>query len=135
MNLIRSGIVLAVAVAMSPAWGQETIKPQQIAPPAPTQMIMSMCPQLASQLMDRPEFGPVLKNRPIDNAVVCKCTGDKFAADKRLAQQFSLDQPTLAQRMTTDHLRSYVTMRLMHSILTCLLPEMAATLEKSDPAQ
>jgi hypothetical protein len=117
------------------AFAQEPVKSEQLTPPGPTQMIMSLCPRLSAQLMERPEFGPVLRDRPIDNAVVCKCTGEKFSTDKRLAQQFALDQPTLAQRMTTDHLRSYVTMRLMHSILSCLLPEMAATLEKSDPAQ
>lgn len=135
MRSIRVGIILFAATAVVPAIGQEQIKQQQVAPPQPTQMIMSLCPRLSAQLMERPEFAPVLKNRPIDNDVVCKCTGEKFAADKRLAQQFALDQPTLAQRMTTDNLRSYMTMRLMHSILSCLLPEMAATLEKSDPAQ
>jgi hypothetical protein len=129
---ILSTIVLFAAIA--PCIAQELNEDRKVAPQM-TQLLAAMCPQFTSQIIGRPELAAVLKDRPINTAAVCTCTDASFKADKRLQKQFDLEPAVLAERMKSEHLRAYFILRLSHSVLSCLLPEMAETLDKSNPAE
>jgi hypothetical protein len=136
---MRSAILLSVSVlaaSIVPCSAQEVSPaPSSASPQDVTKLIVAACPRVVSQMFQRPELGVILKERPIDTDAVCACTETSFRSDQRLQKEFLVDQASLARKMTSEHLRSYLTMRLMHSVLTCLLPEMAQTLDASDPAK
>jgi hypothetical protein len=127
-------IAIAFFVCSFPSLAQET-KSEPSSMVDVTKLIGAACPRMVTQLMSRPELGPVLKNRPISSEMVCACTETSFASDARLQKQFVGDKTVVAQRMSSQNLQSYFTMRLMHSVLSCLLPEISASLEQSDPAK
>ena len=99
------------------------------------QMVGTMCPQFTRQLAVRPEIELVLRARPIDLEAVCACTRSAFSDDSRLQDEFKTGADSLRERMKSEQLRAYFTMRLMHSVLVCVAPEFEATLAASAPKQ
>lgn len=99
------------------------------------QLVAAQCPKFTSQLVDRPELKPVLSQRPVDVSAVCTCTQRSFVADARLKKALDVDDQALAERLKDERMRSYLTMRLMASVLGCLTPELERALAATSPVK
>ena len=99
------------------------------------QLVAAQCPKFTSQLVDRPELKPVLSQRPVDVGAVCTCTQRSFVADARLKKALDVDDQALAERLKDERMRSYLTMRLMASVLGCLTPELERALAATSPVK
>ena len=99
------------------------------------QLVAAQCPKFTSQLVDRPELKPVLSQRPVDVSAVCNCTQRSFVADARLKKALDVDDQALAERLKDERMRSYLTMRLMASVLGCLTPELERALAATSPVK
>jgi hypothetical protein len=99
------------------------------------QMVSSQCPKFSAQLTDRPELKSILSQRPVDISAVCTCTQRSFLADARLQLALNVDDQVLVERMQGEHMRSYLTMRLMASVLACLTPELERSLAATSPTK
>jgi hypothetical protein len=122
------GLALACLLMPTPSSAQDAS--QQI-----NQMVGAMCPQFTKQLAIRPELVPMNRARPVNLEAVCSCTEKTFSSDSRLQSELNLGGESLRERMKSEHLRSYFTMRLIHSVLICLAPEFEATLSATSPSE
>jgi hypothetical protein len=100
-----------------------------------SQVLMTSCPKMIEQLVGRPEFASALSPKPIDVSSVCNCTNAAFNSDSRLQAVFSLPSAQLQEKMAASHVRSYLLARLTHSVLSCLAPELEASLLATTPLQ
>lgn len=117
----------ASASAQTPGGGNQ---PSAVTLP---QLVAAQCPKFTSQLVDRPEFKSILSRRPVDIAAVCTCTQRSFVADARLQKSLNVDDQALVERMQDERMRSYLTVRLMASVLACLTPELERALAAASP--
>jgi hypothetical protein len=99
------------------------------------QLVAAQCPKFTSQLVDRPEFKSILSQRPVDIGAVCTCTQRSFVADARLQKSLNVDDQALVERMQDERMRSYLTVRLMASVLACLTPELERALAATSPVK
>jgi len=99
------------------------------------ELVAASCPKFTSQLVDRPEFKPILSQRPVDVSAVCTCTQRSFVADARLQKALNIDDQALIERMQAEHMKAYLTVRLMASTLSCLTPELERALAATSPAK
>jgi hypothetical protein len=99
------------------------------------ELVAAQCPKFTSQLVDRPEFKPILSQRPVDVSAVCTCTQRSFVADARLQKALNVDDQALIERMQAEHMKAYLTVRLMASTLSCLTPELERALAATSPAK
>ncbi len=127
--LLRATLVFA-ALAVAPFGSSAQDAAKQV-----NEMVGTMCPQFTRQLAVRPEIELVLRARPLNLEAVCSCTQETFSADIRLKDHFKEGDLPLREKMKSEQLRAYFTLRLMHSVLVCLAPEFEATLTASAPAQ
>jgi hypothetical protein len=132
----RSSLIVAALLAISTSVEAQFVgtAPPQSGPSVP-QLVAAQCPKFTSQLVDRPELKPILSQRPVDVAAVCTCTQRSFVADTRLQKALDVDDQALIERMKDDRMRSYLTMRLMASVLECLTPELERALGATSPVK
>jgi hypothetical protein len=129
MMIIRASITVAsIFVFSASALGQAPARTIQTPSGRVAELVSAQCPRAASQLVDRPELKSILSQRPVDVAAVCTCTQRSFLADARLQAALNVDEQALPERMQNDQMRSYLTMRLMASVLACLTPELERSL-------
>jgi hypothetical protein len=130
----RSSILVAVTLAISTSVAAQgpTPTPQPSSTSVPD-LVAAQCPRFSSQLVDRPELKPVLSQRPVDIPTVCACTQRSFLADARLQKALNVDDQTLVETMKDERLRSYLTLRLMTSVLECLTPELERAMTAGSP--
>jgi hypothetical protein len=132
--LNRSFIFIVCGVLPLIATAQSASKITINGAAAISQMVLDRCPQTVSSLFDKPEFRPVLSAHPINVSAVCSCTQANFMSDTRLQTRFdNVTAEGFAERMKSEHFKAYFTMRLMHSLLKCSVPEVAEALAKSSP--
>jgi hypothetical protein len=98
-------------------------------------LVAASCPKFTSQLVDRPEFKAILSQRPVDVSAVCTCTQRSFVADARLQKALNVDDQVLIERMQAEHMKAYLTVRLMASTLSCLTPELERALAATSPVK
>ena len=115
--------------AQTPGAGNQSI------PVSLPQLVAAQCPKFTSQLVDRPEFKSILSQRPVDIGAVCTCTQRSFVADARLQKSLNVDDQALVERMQDERMRSYLTVRLMASVLACLTPELERALAATSPVK
>ena len=99
------------------------------------ELVAASCPKFTAQLVDRPEFKAILSQRPVDVSAVCTCTQRSFVADARLQKALNVDDQVLIERMQADHMKAYLTVRLMASTLSCLTPELERALAATSPVK
>src|ERR1700675_1343959 len=91
-------------------------------------LVAAQCPKFTSQIVDRAELKSILSQRPVDVSAVCTCTQRSFVADARLQKALNVDDQVLIERMQAEHMKAYLTVRLMASTLSCLTPELERAL-------
>jgi hypothetical protein len=130
----RSSILIAATFALSTSVAAQgpTAAPQPSTTSVP-QLVAAQCPKFSSQLVDRPELKPILSQRPVDIPTVCTCTQRSFLADARLQKALNVDDDTLVETMKDERMRSYLTLRLMTSVLECLTPELERAMTAASP--
>lgn len=99
------------------------------------QLVANSCPKFSSRIVDRPELKPLLGPHPVDITAVCACSQKSFGGDRRLQSALNVDEQTLSDRMNDDPMRTYLTMRLMASVLACLSPELEKSLAATSPVK
>jgi hypothetical protein len=136
---IRSRIIVAALLVISaPVLAQAPTAPAPAAAaPAPSasvpQLVAAQCPKFSAQLVDRPELKPILSQRPVDIPAVCTCTQRSFLADAKLQKVLNVDDQTLIETMKDERMRSYLTLRLMASVMECLTPELERAMTAASP--
>lgn len=97
--------------------------------------LQRVCPATVKEMGAEAILGPALSKRPIKSREVCKCAEGEFSSDKRLQEFLTVDALALQQRVQSEHLKSYVALRLMQSILVCLSADMELSLRSTSPAE
>jgi hypothetical protein len=136
----RSSVIVTLLFAISASVAAQGPTPAPAPAPAlqPSsasipQLVAAQCPKFSAQLVDRPELKPILSQRPVDIPAVCACTQRSFLADARLQKAINVDDQALAERMQDERMRSYLTIRLMASVLECLTPELERAMAAASP--
>jgi hypothetical protein len=94
-----------------------------------------MCPKMILEMLKPPVMAPIFHAKPVDVLDVCSCTEKAFGADSRLQTYLNVDEKTLQARTTSEQFKAYITVRLLHSSLTCLTPALDASLSATSPGQ
>jgi len=97
--------------------------------------LQRVCPATVNQMGAEAILGPALSKRPINSREVCNCAEGEFSSDKRLQEFLTVDALALQQRVQSEHLKSYVALRLMQSILVCLSADMELSLRATSPSE
>jgi hypothetical protein len=133
---IQKCIIAAVLFAASASAEAQTAGTAAVSGAARVaQLVATTCPAFSSRLVDRPELKPLLGPHPIDITAVCACAQKSFVGDRRLQAALNVDEQTLANRMNDDPMRTYLTVRLMASVLACLSPELEKSLAATSPVK
>ena len=133
---IQKRIIAAVLFAASASAEAQTTGAVNITGAARVaQLVATTCPSFSSRLVDRPELKPLLGPHPVDISAVCACSQKAFVGDRRLQAALNVDEQTLADRMNDDPMRTYLTVRLMASVLACLSPELEKSLAATSPVK
>jgi hypothetical protein len=132
----RTSIIVAALFAISAlAEAQSPGGSNQASGVSVAELVAASCPRFTSQLVDRPELKPILSQRPVDISAVCTCTQRSFVADARLQKALNVDDQVLIERMQGEHMKAYLTVRLMASTLSCLTPELERALAATSPVK
>lgn len=135
MKLIKIGATMAIAcVACACAAQSVDLSPTS----AGKQMageFQRVCPDMIKQFTGMTELEPALTKRPIKIKEVCSCTEGEFSSDKRLQEFLTADPLALQQRLQSQHLKSYVILRWMQSVMSCVSADMELSLRATSPAQ
>lgn len=135
MNKLFSAALLFALIVFAPFAGAQDKKPAPTTADDMTKMIMSSCPQMVSKILSGQEIQPIIREHPIGPSNICACTETQFRADKRLADQFNVGLLTLNERMKSENLRAYFTVRLMSAVFACVGSELDKVLTDSDPSK
>lgn len=134
MRAIVSLVVGAVLWAQSPANAQQastaTARREQL-----LHALRPMCEKLTLQITTRKELSLALSVRPVDTASVCNCAESSFSADPRLARLWALSEKDMSEPIQSEQVKSYVTGRIITSILECLANEMSMSLGNAELPQ
>ena len=133
----RTSIIFAALLAISASVEAQTPGGgNQSSGVSVAELVAAQCPKFTSQLVDRPEFKPILSQRPVDISAVCTCTQRSFLADARLQKALNVDDQALIERMQGERMKAYLTVRLMASVLSCLTPpELERALAATSPVK
>ncbi len=135
MNSIEASIVVAVALMACAFSGHA----QEIAPVLGgkklTEEMLRVCPDMVKQMASAAILESALTKRPINTKEVCNCTYGEVGSDKRLQEFLTADPLALQQRLESEHLKSYATLRVIQSVLSCLSADMELSLRVTTPQQ
>ena len=135
MTTRTSIIVAALFAASASVEAQTPSGGNQSSRVSAAELVAASCPKFTAQLVDRPEFKAILSQRPVDVSAVCTCTQRSFVADIRLQKALNVDDQVLIERMQAEHMKAYLTVRLMASTLSCLTPELERALAATSPVK
>ena len=97
--------------------------------------LKSICNTGAQPLINRPEFALILKTAPVNSEKICTCTEAAFLKDTRLQEFLNAESEVVVERLKSERLRAYAAMRFSSAMLSCIAPELDASLAKSELAQ
>ena len=96
--------------------------------------VQGACPSYAAKLNSDPILADALKSREISSEALCRCIDEKFSEDKKLEVALDVDEATLMQLVKSKQFESYTMLRLMHSGMTCLAPQLESALDAAKPS-
>jgi hypothetical protein len=136
LRTARSG-AMGATLTLALAWHTPAAVAQTAAPTTGAakynEVLGLMCPGMALKLANPPELVPALKERPVDIQQVCRCTMKEFEADTRLQAMLAGEDSVVQKRVADPAVKGYLTLRLMRSMLGCVLPEYDAALASGLP--
>ncbi len=93
------------------------------------------CARLVQQIASQQEMSLSLVAKPINTASVCTCAERKFAADPRLKRFWPLSEKDMQTPIQSEQVKSYMTARMITSILECLTQELEGSLQSAELPQ
>lgn len=125
-NCIRTTLFLVVGPVL---WVQSPADAQQAsAGPARREQLLyvlrPICEKLTLQITTQRELSLALSVRPVDTASVCNCAESSFSTDPRLAKFWALSEKDMSEPIQSEQVKSYMTGRIITSILECLANEL-----------
>lgn len=91
-------------------------------------LVYQNCPKLTDSLLLQPDFVAIKKHSAVDVAKVCSCAGKATLSDSRLKKFAKLSEAEFDRGFQDHMLRSYFTVRMTQSILSCFAIELDAVL-------
>jgi hypothetical protein len=128
MNLRLPLLTLALCLAAANSDAQTSLE-------TASALFVRLCPGLVSKLTEEEAFAEATKSQPVSTDAVCSCAGTRIVADARLQSYFNVDETTLKRRLQTESARSYLALRAVESMLSCLVPELERSLSALDLPQ
>lgn len=128
---IRTILFLVVGAALVPANAQQASK----VPERREQLLHALrpvCEKMTVQIATQKELSLALSVRPIDSASVCNCAESSFSADPRLAKFWGLSEQDMSEPIQSEQVKSYMTGRIITSILECLANELNMSLRSAE---
>ncbi len=93
------------------------------------------CERMIQQIGSQQEMSLSLSAKPIDTASVCNCAERKFAADHRLQRFWLLSEKDMRTPVQSEQVKSYMTARMVTSILECVTQELEESLQSAELPQ
>jgi hypothetical protein len=98
-----------------------------------TQMLAGQCSSQVSNIINDPDWAPLIKARPVNVSDICSCAMQGFKTDEKLKQALTFDVKLEPNRLESKKLRSYFVMRLVQSMFSCVSTEFSQVLNENDP--
>lgn len=98
-------------------------------------LLRPSCERLVAQIASQPEISLSLASKPINTAYVCTCAEMKFAADPRLQKFWTLSEKDMKTPIQSAQVKSYMTARMITSILECVSQELEGSLQGTELPQ
>lgn len=89
------------------------------------------CERMVLQITSHREIALALSVRPIESSDVCNCAEAKISSDPRLEKFWPLSERDMKEPIESEQVKSYITGRMITSVLQCLSQEFDTSLGKA----
>lgn len=89
------------------------------------------CERMVFQITTHREITLALSARPIQTSDVCNCSEAKISSDPRLEKFWPLSERDMKGSIESEQVKSYITGRMITSVLQCLSQEFDTSLGKA----